>query len=142
MDTGSPFSYVSNIVVSKANLKIIHEKGEVTLASTSFSSPTPGYVLANLEVGGREYRNFKLTILPNSVSDVILGVDFQQLHSTVTFHHGGMYPPLICSVGTLKIDPPPVFSNVTPDVHPIRTKTRRFSQADNEFISNEVSRLW
>ena len=141
LDTGSPFSYVSNIAVSKANLKIIREKGEVTLASTSFSSPTPGYVLANLEVGGREYRNFKLTILPNSVSDVILGVDFQQLHSTVTFHHGGMYPPLICSLGTLKIDPPPVFSNVTPDVHPIRTKTRRFSQADNDFISKEVSRL-
>ena len=75
------------------------------------------------------------------MSEVIVGLDFQKLHTSVTFHHGGERPPLVCSLGTLKIDPPPVFLNTTPDIHPIRTKTRRFSNVDNEFISNEVSRL-
>ena len=33
------------------------------------------------------------------------------------------------------------FANLTPDCHPIATKSRRYSQEDFEFIDKEVKRL-
>ncbi|XP_059820738.1 uncharacterized protein LOC132391493 [Hypanus sabinus] len=46
-----------------------------------------------------------------------------------------------CSLSTLKIPPPPLFANLTPDCIPVTTKSRRYSAGDRAFIQSEVQRL-
>ncbi|XP_059827450.1 uncharacterized protein LOC132395170 [Hypanus sabinus] len=46
-----------------------------------------------------------------------------------------------CSLSTLKIPPPPLFANLTPDCKPVATKSRRYSAGDRAFIQSEVQRL-
>ncbi|XP_059843069.1 uncharacterized protein LOC132403623 [Hypanus sabinus] len=46
-----------------------------------------------------------------------------------------------CSLSTLKIPPPPLFANLTPDCKPVATKSRRYSAGDRAFIRSEVQRL-
>ena len=72
---------------------------------------------------------------------LILGLDFQSQHESVTFKYDGIKLPLsVCSFTTLNIEPPSPFENVTADCHPIATKSRRYSK-DLTFIGNEVERL-
>ncbi|XP_059804785.1 uncharacterized protein LOC132380106 isoform X2 [Hypanus sabinus] len=46
-----------------------------------------------------------------------------------------------CSLSTLKVPPPPLFANLTPDCKPVATKSRRYSAGDRAFIQSEVQRL-
>ena len=80
--------------------------------------------------------------MPGLCADLILGLDFQSQHSSVTFHYGGSEPPLaVCGFSKLNIDPPEPFANLTADCHPIASKSRRYSQEDSAFIDEEVKRL-
>ncbi len=80
--------------------------------------------------------------MPGPCSDLILGLDFQSQHKSVTFKYVGTKPPLsVCSFTILNIDPTSPFANLTSDCHPIATKSRRYSKKDLEFISDEVDRL-
>jgi hypothetical protein len=73
---------------------------------------------------------------------MILGLDFQSKHKNVVFNYGGPDPPLVgCGFIVLNMDPPEPFANLTPDCHPIATKSRRYSQEDLSFIDNEVEML-
>ncbi|XP_062888949.1 uncharacterized protein LOC134337687 [Mobula hypostoma] len=44
-------------------------------------------------------------------------------------------------LSTLRIPPPPLFTNLTPDCKPVATKSRRYSAGDRAFIKSEVQRL-
>jgi len=46
-----------------------------------------------------------------------------------------------CNVAAAKIDPPLLFHNLTSDCHPIACKSRKYSEPDKQFISQEVSNL-
>ncbi|XP_059802631.1 proline-serine-threonine phosphatase-interacting protein 1a isoform X1 [Hypanus sabinus] len=46
-----------------------------------------------------------------------------------------------CSLSTLKIPPPSLFANLTPDCKLVATKSRRYSAGDRAFIQLEVQRL-
>ena len=75
-------------------------------------------------------------------SELILGLDFQSQHASITFKYGGAKPPLsVCSFTMLNIEPTSTFANLTSDCHPIATKSRRYSKKDVELISKEVDRL-
>merc|ERR1711867_327676 len=56
-------------------------------------------------------------------------------------------PPLeVCgaavkSLTTWRTKPPELFANLSPDCHPVRDKSRRYSQEDKDFIAKEVQRL-
>ena len=41
----------------------------------------------------------------------------------------------------MEIEPPELFAHLTPDCHPIATKSRKYSQSDRNFIRDEVQRL-
>ena len=41
----------------------------------------------------------------------------------------------------LSIEPPRLFSHLSDNVHPVASPSRRYSKADQEFISDEISRL-
>ena len=112
------------------------------MAQSTLSAKILGHCIADLELGGKTYSNLRLSILPGLCSDLILGLDFQKQHQSVSFHHGGLKPPLVvCGLTTLKVEPPDLFTNLTADVHPIATKSRKYSSEDRKFIDSEVQRL-
>ena len=140
-DTGSAENYIKPAAAEKLGLKIIPEKGEVALASSDHHAATEGFVTATLTVNGKKYPNIKLTLLNNACVDIILGLEFLALHKHIKMNFDGMEPPLVCALGTIKGDPPSLFTNLTPDCHPIASKSRRYSTADRLFIKTEVNRL-
>ena len=112
------------------------------MAQSSLSAKTLGHCITELELCGRTYSNVHLSILPGLCSDLILGLDFQKRHQNVSFNYGGSESPLVvCGLSTLKVESPDLFSNLTADVHPIATKSRRYSYQDRKFIDAEVQRL-
>ena len=51
-------------------------------------------------------------------------------------------PPLVLGgLSTAKIDPPSIFKNLTSDITPVATKSRRHSRADEVFIQQEIEKL-
>ena len=142
-DSGSTESFIHPRLVEKAALTIHPSSGTVSMAtSVSSTVSITGTCTANLTYQGREYAGYRLSVLPGLCADLILGLDFQSQHSSVTFHYGGSEPPLaICGFSTLNIDPPEPFANLAENCHPIASKSRRYSQEDSAFIDEEVKRL-
>ena len=147
VDTGSSDTFMSESYQKKHQLEKHHMYSEVSLASSPHVVKICGYVLADLEVNQRHYNNIKIQVLPGCITDVILGKDFQKMHKQVTFHLEGSLPPLeVCgaavkSLTTWRTKPPELFANLSPDCHPVRDKSRRYSQEDKDFIAKEVQRL-
>ena len=80
--------------------------------------------------------------MPRLCSDLILGLDFQSQHDSVTFEYSCIRPPLsVCGLTRLNIDLPSPFANLTSDCHPVDAKSRCYSVEDLTFISEEVERL-
>ena len=142
-DSGSTGSFIHPRLVEKAALTIRPSSSSVSMAtSVSSTASITGTCATNLSYQGREYTGYSLSVLPGLCADLILGLDFQSQHSSVTFHYGGSEPPLaICGFSKLNIDPPEPFANLTADCHPIASKSRRYSQEDSVFIDEEVKRL-
>ncbi|KFD62546.1 hypothetical protein M514_25282 [Trichuris suis] len=112
------------------------------MASSILTVNRPGHIIANLVVNGRSYKDVRLVILPGLCVDVILGQDFQRLHESLTLNYGGKLPPLtICGLTTLRVDPSNLFAYLSPDCHPLATKSQRFSQEDTIFIRKEIQNL-
>ena len=74
--------------------------------------------------------------------DLLLGLDFQKQHESVTFKHGGPLPPLvICNAATIRTEPPKLFAHLSDDCKPIAAKSRRYNQEDRLFIKQEKEQL-
>ena len=106
----------------------------MSTASTAFSASVTGTCTADLEYQEWKYTNIHLSILPGLYTNLILGVAFQ---------YRGTQPPLsVCGFSTLNnMEPPEPFPNLTETIHPIATKSRRYSKDDLRFIKEEVERL-
>ena len=142
IDSCSTESFIHPHLVDVLDLQKYSDPRDICMAQSSLSAKTLGYCITSLELDGRTYSNFHLSILPSLCSDLILGLDFQKQHQSVSFHHGGPEPPLtVCGLSTLKVESPDLFSNLTADIHPIATKSRRYSYEDRKFIDAEVQRL-
>ena len=139
-DTGSALNYIATKEAESRNLEVIPETGEVAMADTNQHTYTSGFVNATLTVNGKKYPNTKLTLLPNACAPIILGISFLNQHKEVTIKYGGNKPPIVAALGTLTVDPPSLFENLTADCHPVASKSRRYSLADKEFIKSEVDR--
>lgn len=110
--------------------------------SASRTVSITGTCVANLSYQGCKYADYKLYILPGLCTDLILGLDFQSQHSSVTFCYRGSEAPLaVCGFSKLNTDSPEPFVNLTADCHPIASKSQRYSQEDSTFIDKEVKRL-
>jgi len=142
IDTGSSDSYINYDFVLKHGIRIIPGTGQVSMATTSLTTKVKGYVLVDLHVQGHTYNGFKLTVLPQLCADVLLGHDLMKHHSHVDVTFGGPRPPLaICSLIPACVESPKLFGNLSPNVKPIATKTRRFSEQDSQFINVEVQKM-
>jgi transposase InsO family protein/uncharacterized protein YqgQ len=141
-DSGSSESFIHPDVVKATGLQPFPASRTVAMAESSISTPIESACVIDLEYNGRKYDNLRVSVLPNLCSSLILGLDFQGKHKSVTFEFGGKEPSLIISsLSTLNVDPPSPFENLTADCHPIITKSRQYSRDDIEFIDKEVKRL-
>ena len=113
------------------------------MASTSLCSKIMGMCGVNIELNKIRYENMKFKIMKDLCADVILGLDFQPQHESVTLMFGDMKEPLIISGLTiLKTEPPSPFQNITKDCKPVASKSRNYSDDDKKFIASEVQRLY
>ena len=142
-DSGSTESFIHPRLVERIALTIHPSSGTVSMAtSVSSTVSITGTCAVNLSYQGRKYAGYKLSVLPGLCSDLILGLDFQSQHSSVTFYYGGSEAPLaICGFSKLNIDPPEPFVNLTADCYPIASKSQTYSQNDSAFVDKEVKRL-
>jgi hypothetical protein len=142
VDSGSSYSFIEGNLFQKLNLKVYPSNEHIAMASSSMVCRTMGHCFVTLTVGNKSYQTYKLSILPDLCAPVILGQDFMLKHSSVEFHMKGSYPKLsICSVAAMKVPPPSLFSNLSPDCRPIRTSSRRLPALDRQFVQQEITRL-
>ena len=90
-----------------------------------------------------QYKNVHLHVLPDLCADLILGLDFQTQHQSITLNYGGMWPPLdlVCGLSSLNVKPPDLFANLMDDCHPVASKSHGYRFADKQFIENVMKRL-
>ncbi|GFW78383.1 retrovirus-related Pol polyprotein from transposon opus [Trichonephila clavipes] len=75
-------------------------------------------------------------------TDVLIGHDILNRHSSVEIGFDGNRPPLtICSLAVAQVPPVSLFSNLNPDCRSLVTKSRRQTVEDNIFMVLEVQKL-
>ena len=142
IDSGSSDSFIHPDVAQKLSLPISPTNTDVNMAVLSLSSNVLGYCITDITVNDKKYSKVILYVMKDLCADTILGQDFQSKHESVTINYGGSEPPLvIASLSTLNVNPPKLFEHLTADCKPIAMKSRRFNDADQKFIHNEVQRL-
>ena len=86
-------------------------------------------------------------MLKNLCADILLGGDFQIQHKRVIFEYNGPKHEFVisratsCNVTAANVEPSRLFANLTPNCHPIATKSRRFNVDDKVFIKDEICKL-
>ena len=142
LDTGSSDNFISEAIVRGMNLPTLKRNSVVSMASSSLSLKLSRYCVCDISFHDRKYDGMELTVLPESCTDIILGVPFLKLHECVNVDYGGSEPALnVCALSKVKIPPVELFRNLTPDCKPIATNSRRFSQEEQNFIQNEIQQL-
>ena len=123
IDSGSTESFIHPKLIRQKSITTYSSGNVVSMASASLSVKALGFCKVDITLKGRDYKNVRLYILPELCVDVILGLDFQQQHESVTLKYGGEQPPLTrCGLITLSVDPPELFANLTADCHPVASK--------------------
>ena len=141
-DSCSAESYVNPSFVKTAKLVTFPCTELVSMASSDHTIKIKNYVTANVYFQGQEYKNVRFGVLDSLCNDVILGLNFQALHKSVTFDYGGDKPSFtVCGLTTLNISPVEPFKNLSSDCRPIITKSRHYSNDDKMFIDKECRRL-
>jgi len=141
VDTGSTSSFIQKSIVQSMSLKTVPCSMNVFLASNSNQMHILNKCTVTLSTKTREYRNVELLIIENLCSDIILGRDFMQRHSSVTFPFEGDGNLVVNSLTAMKIDPPKIFGHLEQNIRPIATPTRRYSAEEKQIIANEVKQL-
>ena len=85
VDSCSTESFIHPCLAESLSLKRYSDPREISMAQSSLSAKTLGYCVTDIEMGGKTYSNFRLSILPGLCSDLILGLDFQEWHQSVNF---------------------------------------------------------
>ena len=126
IDGGSSESFIHPKIVEKLKLNIQPCASSVTMASGAHSSLIKGRVTVDLKIEDINYTGVKLYIMEDLCMDIILGLDFQSRHQSVTLQLGGEKPPLvICGLSTLAVEPPSLFENLSPECKPVAAKSQR-----------------
>ena len=91
IDSCSSESFIHEDISNKLGLKVHPFSKHITMAQDTLSTKSEGYVVVDfiLELNKEQYSGFRLGVLKNLCSDVVLGKDFQSLHERVTFNFEG-----------------------------------------------------
>ena len=142
--SGSSESYVNFEVCETLKLEIYPSERQVQMASSTTKIKSCGFCVVNVKLKDASYELVRLNVFDNLCSDVILGLDFQTQHQRLVFEFNGDSPDLIvssdssCALTAASTEEASLFSNLSPDVTPIATKSRRFNDEDRAFIQKTV----
>ena len=160
IDTGSSQTFIDENIAKNIGLKVIPYRSQISLASSNSNVGTvwtTGTCSVNLELNGKKYSNFSISVLSGLCCDVIIGHEILSLHDRLIIHFMGSKGdievtncrphddtgtgPLTCNLARAIVDPPRLFSNLSEKCYPIKCQSKRFSTEDQEFIAEEVLRL-
>ena len=132
-------SFISKRICNLLNLKITASTSIVGMASAALSTQSHGYCNVSLMLGDQFYKKVKLHMLEEVCTDIIFGIDFQELHENITINYGGSKPPLsFIALATTKTNPPELFAHLNNGCKPTASKSRKHSKNGQEFIKAEV----
>ncbi|GFV79415.1 retrovirus-related Pol polyprotein from transposon opus [Trichonephila clavipes] len=142
IDTESSLSFLNEKHVAKCKLKVEPYLGKISMANSSMVTETEGVCKVNLKIENFTYQNVELLVMKDLCSDVLIGHDILNRHSSVEIgFDGNRPPPTICSLAVAQVPPVSLFSNLNPDCRPLVTKSRRQTVEDNIFMALEVQKL-
>ena len=147
LDTGASDNFVDKKAAESLGLKPRGGTLVVSMASGKLNAPILGQISGNLEIQGRNYFDVTLSVVPDLCSDIVLGQSFKNKHKEITFKLNGaqeglvIQNPVRCGVATSNVKSPRLFNNLDPNAKPIAGKSRRFNEADQSFIKEEVKQL-
>ena len=151
VDTGSSLSFISNSFATIHGLAKIPCSTVITMASDNHSSAALGMCPVQLQIGDLDLGHCKLLILENLCCDIIIGHDILANHDSLVMKFRGCKPPIRIgpdstsherlAMAVSKIVPPPLFSNLSPDIRPIACGSRRYSDTGIQFIRKTTDEL-
>ena len=147
IDFCSSDSFISEDSVKQLGLEIQPPSRNISMALTTMNTSITGCCTITLTLGDNVYNGMRLSVLKDLCSDIILGHNFQKLHTSLTIDMGETKPDLIisntspCALFTSTIDNISLFTNLLPECKPIATKSRGFSFDEEDFILGEIDRL-
>ena len=104
IDSGSSDSFISLSYAKLLKLKKYHHDQSITLAATSNSACTVGFVTVNLHYHKTYLKNIKLMILDNLCADILIGHDILRKHTKLEIDFGGSNPPMkVCNLMTMDV---------------------------------------
>ena len=62
------------------------------MAQSTLSAKTIRHCVVDLGLNGKTYPGLRLSIIAGQCCDLIIGLNFQQQHQSITFLHGGPKP--------------------------------------------------
>ena len=117
------------------------------MASTAVKIKSKGFCLVYIVNNGTKYPATRLNVYENLCSDVIFGLDFQSQHQRLIFQFNGSSPDLLvsresnCTLAAAQATEVSLFSNLSSDVKPIATRSRRYGEDDRAFIDENIKKL-
>ena len=155
-DTGSTDNYINPQIAKLCNIKLkqILEDQQVTMASGNCQISIKKGCGASLCLHDQVYENVNFKVMEGLCVDIILGLEFLDMHHGVHLPLNGTLPTLYLNAikkaqspshrysnTSLRIDPSSVFLNLSDSVRPIACKSQKYSNANKEFIS-EIVQEW
>ena len=141
IDSGNTIGCIHHVVVMSLSISVFSSKADITLVASQ-TSTTLRYCFVELKVKDTRYPHYKLSVLPQFCSMIILGQNFMEKNQAMECTLNGTLPKLtICEVASMNIDPPSVFPNLSPDIRPISTSICKFTKSDQVFIHEKIHSL-
>ena len=142
IDSGSTDNFIHSRVVKMCSLKSTNCCKTIMMVTKDLEAQINGYCVTTIIVNKQTYPRIKMHFFPNLCADVILGQNWQALHKSVIFKYGGSKPEVkVYNLMALNVSPPPLFSYLSPNIKPIASKSRIYSEEDKAFIKEETDRL-
>lgn len=156
IDTGSTSTFIDASISRHLGLNTTPQNFGITLASSnSVARSTELAHIPTLQMCNNTYQNLRISVLPQLCCDMIIGHDLLSHHGCLVMNFSGNGRDFVvdtardaaanshatCSVALAKIEPPPLFSDLSGGCRPIACKSRRYSEEDTSFIREEIAKL-
>ena len=156
VDCGSVGTFIRESTVKRLKLVMFPKNQTIPLATDQFAVIV-GQVIIDISFNGVKHEKVVVDVIKDLCSDLIIGRDLLSEHQKVVLNFNGpreqlvigaisnqtssMTPKKPQTFCTININPPPLFTHLSPDIKPIVTKSRRQSPIDASFMRQEITRL-
>ena len=141
VDTGAKVNCLDAATAEGLQVVIVPSNSAVGLAAGNSAATSRGVCRLDVFFQSKLHRDVRFTVLDDLVAPCILGEEFLLRFDSLEIKLQGDPQVTLAALPPMVVDAPRLFSHLTPDVHPVITKSRKFSQEDHQFIKGEVDKL-